>query len=204
MVLPKPLLATLLAAAALLPARGRADAPNPSFYLVNRSEQGINEVFASPASAPGWGEDRLGENEIPPGGNAPIRLPANGNCMFDLRVVYQDGHAEERRRVNTCGVDNLSFGAPAAAPAGNPAHDPSFRIINRGQRELDEVYARLAGSPNWGADRLGDATIDAESYRVIHLPAGQCFWDVRLVFQNGPPLVRRRLNLCDITDFPVE
>ncbi len=201
----RPVFAALAMTAALAPGTGRADAPNPSFYLVNRSSQTINEVYASPPSATNWGADRLGDAQVAPGANAAIRLAADGNCMNDLRVVYEDGHADERRRVNTCTVDNISFGGPASTvPAGNPAHDPSFRIVNRGQREVDEVYARLAGSRSWGADRLGDATIDADSYRVIQLPAGQCMWDVRLVFDDGPPLERRRINLCDVTDFPVE
>ena len=201
----RPILAALLVlTATLTPQASRADAPNPSFYLVNRSNQAINEAYASPNSARNWGSDRLGDATVAPGGNAAVRLLADGNCVFDLRVVYEDGHADERRAVNTCGVDNISFGGAEPTPAGNPAHDPSFRIVNRGQREIDELYARTAGSRNWGADRLGDATIDAESYRVIRLPAGQCMWDVRLVFDDGPPLERRRVNLCDITDFPVE
>ena len=192
----------LITAAASQPSR--AEAPNPSFYLVNRSSQTINEAYASPASARGWGVDRLVDDQIAPGGNAAIRLLADGTCLFDLRVVFEDGHADERRQVNTCGVDNISFGAAPAAVPGNPAHDPSFRIVNRGRREVYEVYARLSGSRDWGADRLGDGTVDSESYRVIHLPSGQCFWDVRLVFDDGPRLERRRLNLCDVTDFPVE
>ena len=185
-----------------------ADAPNPSFYLVNRSSQAINEVYASPANASGWGTNRLADDQVSPGGNAAIRLLADGNCVFDLRFVYEDGHAEERRGVNTCNVDNVTAGAPAPVPVpvpgGNPAHDPSFRVVNRGQRSINEVHARLAGSSNWGPDRLGQSTIDAKSYRVIKLPAGQCLWDVRLVFDDGPDLDRRRVNLCDITDFPVE
>ncbi len=199
------LAAVLAIAAGVAPQPGRADSPNPSFYLVNRSGQTITEVYASPTAASNWGSDRLGDSQITAGGNAAVRLLADGNCVFDLRVVYEDGHTDERRRVNTCNVDNISFGGAASAqPAGNPAHDPSFRIVNRGQREIEEVYARLAGSRSWGADRLGDSTIDADSYRVIRLPAGQCMWDVRLVFDDGPPLERRRVNLCDVTDFPVE
>lgn len=206
MIRLRPLLAALVVTVASAPGSGRSDALNPSFYLVNRSTQTINEVYASPASASGWGPDRLGDDRIGSGGNAAIRLLADGNCVFDLRVVFEGGHADERRRVNTCTVDNISFGAPAApqVPQGNPARDPSFRIVNRGSRTVDEVYARLSTSGNWGRDRLGDATIDSDSYRVIRLPSGQCMWDVRLVFDGGPPLERRRVNLCDVTDFPVE
>ena len=196
----------------------RADAPNPSFYLVNRSTQAITEVYASPVSSDGWGRNRLSEDKINPDGSAAIRLLADGNCRFDLRVVYQDGADEQRRAVNTCMVDNIEFGAPArpatpprtatspsqpTPPNDNPARDPSFRIVNRGDREIDEVYARVAGSTSWGRDRLGDGTINPSSFRVISLPHGQCLWDIRLVFADGPSTEKRRLNLCDVTDFPV-
>ena len=194
-----------LSLAILLALAGAAradDAPNPSFYLVNHTGQAIKEVYASPVSATGWGQDRLGDAPVNPGANAPIRLLADGNCLFDLRFVYADGHAEERRGVNTCEVDDVTAGAPV--PAGNPARDPSFRIINRGRRTVTEVQTRPSGSSTWGLDRLGSTTIDVESYKVIPLPAGQCIWDVRIVFEEGPDLERRGINLCDITDFPVQ
>ncbi len=97
-------------ACSLAPLAARADAPNPSFYLVNRSSQAINEVFVSPAAASGWGHDQLGDNTLDAGANAPIRLHADGTCVFDLRIVYEDGRSEERRGVNTCNVDNITFG----------------------------------------------------------------------------------------------
>ena len=208
----------LVALGSLGPGSARADAPNPSFYLVNRSTQAITEVYASPVSADGWGRNRLSDDKINPDASAAIRLLADGNCRFDLRVVYQDGNDEQRRAVNTCMLDNIEFGAPArpatpprptpspdqpAPQSGNPDRDPSFRIVNRGDREIDEVYARVAGSANWGRDRLGDGTINPRTFRVINLPHGQCVWDIRLVFADGPSTEKRRLNLCDVTDLPV-
>ncbi len=194
--------------AALFPARAWADAPNPSFYLVNRANQAINEVYVSPAAASGWGHDQLGDDTIDVGGNAAIRLHADGNCIFDLRIVYEDGRSEERRGVNTCNVDNITFGqtgrsANPASPASPPQHDPSFRIINNAKREINEVYARTAGATSWGQDRLGDDTVDINGTKVIRLPAGQCLWDVRFVLEGGRSLEKRRLNLCEITDLPV-
>ena len=216
------LLCFALCASALGLVSARADSPNPSFYLVNRSTQAITEVYASPVSSDGWGRNRLTDEKINPDGSASIRLLADGTCRFDLRVVYQDGNDEQRRAVNTCIVDNIEFGAPArpapprpapprpapptdqpAPQSDNPARDPSFRIVNRGDREIDEVYARVAGSTNWGRDRLGDGTINPNSFRVVNLPRGQCLWDIRLVFADGPSTERRRLNLCDVTDLPV-
>ena len=185
-----------------------ADNPNPSFYLVNRSNQPINQVYVSPAASTGWGRDQLGDNTIEPGANVPIRLHADGNCIFDLRIVFEDGRSEERRGVNTCNVDNIAFGQVGRAgtpsvPASPQAHDPSFRVINNAHREINEIYVRAAGTSNWGSDRLGDDTIDADSTKVIRLPPGQCFWDVRFILEGGRSLEKRRLNLCELTDLPV-
>ncbi len=187
-----------------LPGLGRADAPNPSFYLVNRGSQPISEIYASPATASGWGRNRLGGAPVVPGGNAPVRLLANGPCVFDLRVVYGDGRVEERRGVNTCAVDDIVFGRTAPPPSSQQAqNDPSFRVVNRGRTEIDEVYASPAGAASWGRDQLGEDTIEAGSYRVIRLPAGRCVYDVRIVFDGGRTTEKRRINLCAITDLPV-
>lgn len=192
----------LAAIVALLPALPGAGPPNPSFYLINHADQDIQEVYVSPTTARGWGQDRLGDDTIDSQGYAPIRLLADGTCTFDLRVIYADGRKEERRGVNTCAVDDIVFGAPRP-PAAGPQNDPSFRIVNRGERGIESVYARPAGTRAWGRDRLGDDAIDADSYRVIHMPAGRCLWDVRIVFDDRHATEKPRLNLCAITDLPV-
>lgn len=202
------LLAALLALAAL-PAAAQ---DNPSFNVVNRTGNPIKEVFASPAGVANWGRNRLGAAAVAPGANAPIRLPADGNCIYDVRVVYANGQSEERRGTNTCGVDNLIFpataegGAPAARPGRSQqgaSEDPSFRLVNRSRSEVNEVYASLTGNDDWGADKLGDDTVAPGATRVIRLPAGSCTWDVRIVWANGEASEKRRLNLCTITDLRV-
>lgn len=94
--------------------RAGADGPaavaqgNPSFALVNDGSRAIRELYASPTSSNDWGEDRLGRDTVPPGGRATIRLP-EGACAYDLRVVWANGRAEERRDINLCETDELSF-----------------------------------------------------------------------------------------------
>lgn len=79
---------------------------NPSFNLVNQGGRVIEQVYASPASAQSWGPDRLGEGTtVAPGQNAAVRLP-QGECSYDIRVVWQGGQAQERRAVNTCAMVN--------------------------------------------------------------------------------------------------
>lgn len=202
------LLAALLALAAL-PAAAQE---NPSFNIVNRTGSPIKEVFASPAGVANWGRNRLGGGAVAPGANAPIRLPADGNCIYDVRVVYANGQSDERRGVNTCNVDNLIF--PTAAEGGTPSArpgrgqqatpaDPSFRLVNRSRSEVNEVYASVTGDDDWGMDKLGDDTVAPGATRVIRLPIGSCTWDVRIVWANGEASEKRRLNLCTTTDLKV-
>lgn len=191
---------------AFCPAVALAQEQNPSVNLVNQSRQAIREVYATPASVDRWGQDRLTQFLVPPGQTFPLRLPADGNCLYDLRVVYADGKPEERRRVNTCEVDQVVFpgGRSGAAPPGQAAaNDPSFRLINRGRAELNEVYVSATGDDDWGQDRLGDDTMAAGATRVIRMPRGDCQYDVRVVFADGEAVERRGLDLCKITDLRV-
>ena len=213
------LMALFLAAPAL------AQTSNPSFTLRNRSNQAINEIFATPAGVDRWGRDRLGQSLISPGQAFPVRLPADGNCVYDIRVVYADGKPEERRRVNTCEIESLAFpgGQPSAAPASTgradsgradsgradsgrqqeATDDPSFRLVNRGRADVNEIYVSRTGEDSWGRDRLGDDTLPGGGTRVIRLPNGPCTYDVRIVFANGETTEKRQLNLCVITDLRV-
>ena len=209
------LIATFLAVPAI--AQNNANIPNPSFILSNRGNQAINELYATPAGVDRWGRDRLGQNSLSPGQTFPVRLPADGNCIYDIRVVYADGKPEERRRLNTCQTETIVFpgGRPAGSTttqgnsgqtnpgAGTATDDPSFRLVNRSRSEVNQVYVSLPTQENWGRDRLGDDTVAAGGTRVIRLPTGECTYDVRVVFANGEATEKRRLNLCAITDLRV-
>ena len=137
--------------------------------------------------------------------NVPIRLPADGNCTYDIRVVYENGQSEEQRRVNTCAVDNVTFPAARARPGRSQtaADDPSFRLVNRGRAEVNELYVSLPDQEDWGDDRLGDHTVPPGGRKVIELPPGSCIYDLRIVYANGEASEKRRVNLCTITDFRV-
>jgi hypothetical protein len=89
---------------------GREDgqAGDPSFNLINEAASPIREFYASPTNEDDWGDDRLGGGTVRARGRRAIRLPG-GHCRFDLRVVWEDGRAEERRDVNLCEIQDLSF-----------------------------------------------------------------------------------------------
>lgn len=91
------------------PPQGQTQGPrgNPSFNLVNQGQQTVMEVYASLTTDQNWGPDRLGADTIAPGAVYPVRLP-EGDCMYDIRFVYQSGQAQERRGVNLCEITNVT------------------------------------------------------------------------------------------------
>ncbi|EFH09653.1 hypothetical protein ACFFMP_07045 [Pseudoroseomonas cervicalis] len=91
-------------------ASGRVTTPqgDPSFELVNEGRSAIRELYASPTTSDNWGEDRLGQDVVEAGDRMFIRLP-EGPCAYDIRVVWANSRAEERRDVNLCNTSELSF-----------------------------------------------------------------------------------------------
>ncbi|MBR0683540.1 hypothetical protein GXW74_23850 [Roseomonas eburnea] len=214
-------LATAAAAAFLafggLAAQAQAQTGDPSFNLVNRSGRVIYEAYASPSSDSNWGADRLGQNIVPAGRSFVIRLP-QGECIYDVRVVYdrQGGPAEERRNINLCNLTELAFdgrgqqqggpppqqGRPQQPPAGQagPTGNPSFNLVNQGRQTVMQVFASLTTEQNWGPDRLGADTVAPGATYPIRLPEGPCMYDIRFVYDGGQPQERRNVNLCEVTN----
>lgn len=214
----RPMFAALLALATT-PALAQSD--DPSFRVVNNTPNVVNNVYASPSSQQNWGEDRLSANEvIQPRGNRIIQLP-RGECVFDIRIVYQGGLAEERRRLNTCNIRDLVLpmsaqevprGQQGAAPQQPqrpsqgqvPRGNPSFNLVNQGNRVIEEFYASLGTDSDWGADRLGNEVVQPGGRFAVRLPEGPCVYDLKVVFAGGgQPQERRGVNTCDLTDYVV-
>ena len=82
---------------------------NPSFVFVNSTGTTIREIYASMSTQSGWGQDRLGANVLNPGGQVNIGLPQGLGCNTDIRVVYMNGAAQERRGVETCSITSLTW-----------------------------------------------------------------------------------------------
>jgi len=82
---------------------------NPSFNLINQTGTTIREVYVSLTSQTAWGPDRLGANTLEPGGSLWIGLPQGRVCTVDMRVVFMNGAAQERRGVETCSRVDVGF-----------------------------------------------------------------------------------------------
>jgi hypothetical protein len=54
---------------------------------------------------------------LKPGDRFAVRLPREGQCQYDVRVVYADRTTEERRGQDLCKVSEMPFnGSGARAP----------------------------------------------------------------------------------------
>jgi hypothetical protein len=187
-----------LALAAPVAAQG-----DPSFNLVNRSGQAINEIYVSPVSEPNWGRDLLGREILPDGRLFPVRISPSSGCRQDIRVVYADGRPEERRNQDTCAITDMVFGTAAPATRGAQGQqegNPSFNLVNRGAAPIREVYVSSARDTHWGEDRLGRDVLPPGRHLEVRLPVNDCVNDVRVVWMDGRREDRRQVDTCRLVN----
>jgi transposase len=109
---------TVLAAALLAvvawPASAQVDRDGHQRWLdiENRSGMTIREAYMTDVDTPNWGDDRLGADVVP-SGNRYRMLPnarqrARGYCRYDVRLIWQNGQAWERRSINLCEATALN------------------------------------------------------------------------------------------------
>jgi hypothetical protein len=195
-----PTLRAALLIAVLWPAAALAQpmASNPSFTLENRAAVGIRQFFATPGGRANWGQDRLNGKGLPSKARVGIRLPTDGNCLYDLRAVFADGRNEDRRGLNTCEVKDVAFGEAAAAPR-------AWRLLNRGSAPVAEIAARPPGADKWLTDHLPAGPIAPGAERNLALPpGGQCVFDLRVTFADGKTREKHAADLCKSPDQAVQ
>lgn len=208
MMLPRRLHALIpLVLGLLAMAPAHAQQGDPSFNLVNRSGQVINEIYVSATREPNWGRDLLGQSTLANGATFPVRIAPAAGCRQDIRVVYADGRPEERRNQDTCAIAEMVFGtaaprAPNAGPVPAPAQggNPSFNLVNRGRAAIREIYVSSARDNDWGPDRLGQNTLPIGQHLPVQLPQGDCVNDIRIVWLDGRPEERRAVDTCQLVN----
>jgi hypothetical protein len=163
--------------------------------LVNRSGRPIQQVFVSPSAADQWGDDRLGEASISAGDARSVGY--RGPCTADLRVVFDNRSAEERRGLDVCATPSLVIEpgwttadkppVPAATPspqAGRMAID----VVNRSGRAVQQLYLFPEGGADQGRDLLGGTALPAGTRATVNLPRGDgCLYSAHVVPGGGAP-----------------
>jgi hypothetical protein len=163
----------------------------PSFTLRNEGSRTLREFYASSPNENDWGPDRLGSDMVAAGQNFRIQLPRGAGCVQDLRAVYEDDSSVERRGVDICRERTQAF--------RNAEPDTEVTVVNGHPRTLFQLYFRQGrGGDDWGPDRLGSGTVDAGERETIRFSAaGNCVFDIRVVFDNESAEERKGVNLCE-------
>lgn len=221
---PQLLIAAALIGASLGVAAAQTSNINPDVYVANQSTSAIVRLFASPVSDDSWGQDRLGGATIRPGARGELRPERGRGCLWDIRVIYQNGREEEKRRVELCSISEVVFDGQAARmpqqtqrppqpppvppqpPPVPPAPPPSAdtMVTNQGPATVVGLYVQPAGAADWGQDRLGSATLRATGRFHLRLPAEQgCLWNLRIHFAGGAVDNRTGIDLCATPELTV-
>ncbi len=106
----KKLILSLSLLAALATTNAAIAAGRQDFRIVNSTGYDINEVYVGPVSASVWGEDVMGDQTLDDGETANIHFTGKASeCMWDIKVVYDDEEEAEFRKVNLCETSVLTI-----------------------------------------------------------------------------------------------
>jgi hypothetical protein len=172
---------------------GDPDAPRRQAEIRNLSGRTIRELYASAAGPDRWGPDRLGSDVLPAGRSHTITIRSR-DCVFDLRAVYDDDVAEEKRRVDLCATTTIAFdGSGAPRPP-----ERTLTLVNRHLVPVQEAYLSASRNDEWGDNLLGDEALGTGAQREIAM-RGECEADLRIVFAEPPAAEERRgINICEV------
>lgn len=189
--------------------------------ILNRAPRTIKQVFLSPKSASNWGDDMLG-GTIAPGEDSEVTY--RGECVVDVRIVFDNTSAEERREADLCNqatvviapgwtttdaipateADLPRGGAPAAAAPDGVGTE--MTVVNITGKPVEELYVFADGAAEEGPDRLGSDTLDDGANHRFRLDRrAACHFTVRGVLANNAGELRiRGVDLCASTEIRLD
>jgi hypothetical protein len=180
--------------------------PRRVAILANRHLATVQEIYVSPSSESDWGPDRLGSQTLPIGSDATAEW--DGACEVDVRIVFPNGGAEERRELDACEnprivlrpgwvlAEEVGEEGPVPPQEAERTSPGALRLRNAGPLPVVEVYAAPPGAPR-GEDRLGADTLPiGETLEVSPPDANACLADLVVVFRDGREVTRPGVDLC--------
>ncbi len=194
--------------------------PEREVAIENRSPRPIQRLFVSGTQETEWGEDRLGSDIVAPGQSFSARVPDQG-CAYDVRVVFDNGGAEERRNVDLCENTTLVIapgwttaetlaqaggGQPSGGQAGARQAAPSGQVsvVNRSGRTVFEMFSFPDGSAQRGPDRLGaDTMADGTAVRIPGASPPACASTLAITYDDGAREQREGIDLCATTEIVI-
>jgi hypothetical protein len=87
--------------------------------------------------------------------------------------------------------------------SGGRCRDSSFKIVNRAEAEIVEIYVRASGQTgHWGEDRLGEAVLRRGA--ELQLDPGPGVQDILLITGDGRAMAAMRQNACSLATVQLE
>ncbi|MBS7791171.1 hypothetical protein KTR66_14300 [Roseococcus sp. SDR] len=86
----------------------RGPACEGTLRVTNNSARIVSRLHLRDAALTNWGPDMLGRDVMAPGQSKTLRAPGPG--VYDMRLLWADGQATERRRVTICTETPVSVG----------------------------------------------------------------------------------------------
>lgn len=81
-----------------------------NFTLINHTGYTISEVYVSPSKSDSWDEDVMEEDVLPNNAKVDIAFSRKEKaCLWDLKVVYDDGESAEWENFNLCEVSSIAI-----------------------------------------------------------------------------------------------
>jgi hypothetical protein len=82
------------------------------FTITNHTGHTIVTLRVSPTNDANWGPDILGRDMVSNGEQAEVTFDRNeGQCVWDIRVRYDDGTSNDLRAVKLCQTTEVEFTA---------------------------------------------------------------------------------------------
>jgi hypothetical protein len=103
-------IATALAVPSIALLANIASAGRQDFMIRNMTDFTIVRLYVSSSSSSEWEEDVLHSDVLKPGRSMKLRFGEDTqDCIHDIKAVFNDGDAVERRGVDLCSTNSFTF-----------------------------------------------------------------------------------------------
>ncbi len=179
--------------------------------LVNHAGRPIEQLFIAGANADQWGENLLAKGAVAVGDDQ--RVSFQGSCVADLRIVYNNRSAEERRDVDLCasGLLVISPGWTTADPrpdatiaarsGAQPVLVQTLTVTNHATAAVTELRLVADGAAADNAvahDLLGGQRLSQGGHVILPFVRGKsCRFTARITYAGDRPTRELAgLDLC--------
>jgi hypothetical protein len=81
----------------------------------------------------------------------------------------------------------------------------NFKLVNRTRFAIERVNISPSQHDGWGPDRLGRNQVirPGDVHNFTFTGFDECFFDIKVVFEDGDKSEKRNVNLCEVRVFNV-